>query len=43
MALLWGALLLGEQITVSMIFGFALIITGIAVTNWRQKTRPAAV
>lgn len=42
MALLWGALLLGEQVTASMIFGFALIITGIAVTNWRQKTRSAA-
>lgn len=39
MALLWGALLLGEQITTSMILGFALIITGIAVSNWRRKRK----
>ncbi len=41
MALIWGALLLGEQITASMVVGFVLIITGIAVSNWRQKPRDA--
>jgi drug/metabolite transporter (DMT)-like permease len=39
MALLWGALLLGEQVTVSMIAGFVLVIAGIAVTNWRRRPR----
>lgn len=37
MALIWGALLLDEQVTVSMIAGFALVIAGIAITNWRSR------
>ena len=37
MALLWGAVLLGEPVTVSMIAGFALVIVGIATTNWRPR------
>ena len=36
MALLWGAVLLGEPITASMVIGFALVILGIAITNWRR-------
>lgn len=39
MALVWGALLLDEQVTVSMIAGFALVITGIAITNWRFRAQ----
>ena len=42
MALIWGALLLGEQITPAILVGFALVIAGIAVANWpRHKTVPA--
>lgn len=37
MALLWGAVLLGEPVTTSMVVGFALIIVGIATTNWPQQ------
>ncbi len=37
MALLWGAVLLGEPVTTSMIVGFALVIVGIATTNWRPR------
>lgn len=37
MALLWGAVLLGEPVTVSMAVGFALVIVGIATTNWRRR------
>ncbi len=37
MALLWGAVLLGEPVTASMIIGFVLIIVGIATTNWPQR------
>lgn len=41
MALLWGAVLLGEQVTVEMVAGFALVIAGICVTNWqRRQVRP---
>lgn len=36
MALLWGAVLLGEPVTASMLVGFGLVIVGIATTNWRQ-------
>lgn len=35
-ATLGGALFLGEQITVLMAFGMALIIAGIAILNWRR-------
>jgi drug/metabolite transporter (DMT)-like permease len=37
MALLWGAVLLGEPVTPSMAAGFALVIVGIATTNWPQR------
>lgn len=37
MALLWGAVLLSEPVTTSMIIGFSLVIVGIAVTNWRRR------
>jgi drug/metabolite transporter (DMT)-like permease len=37
MALVLGAVLLGEPVTTSMIVGFVLVIIGIAITNWRQK------
>ena len=36
MALLLGAVLLGEPVTTSMVIGFALVLLGIAVTNWRR-------
>ncbi len=36
MALLLGAVLLGEPVTPSMVAGFALVIIGIAITNWRR-------
>jgi drug/metabolite transporter (DMT)-like permease len=42
MALIWGAVLLGEQITPAILVGFALVIAGIAVTNWRRRSRGAA-
>ncbi|MEP4378170.1 MAG: DMT family transporter [Alphaproteobacteria bacterium] len=38
MALFWGALLLGEQITLAILIGFALVIAGIAVANWPKKS-----
>lgn len=41
MALLWGAVLLGEPVTVSMIVGFALVLVGIATTNWRPRRSSA--
>ncbi len=41
MALLWGAVLLGEPVTASMIVGFALVIVGIATTNWRPRRSTA--
>ncbi|MDA0784738.1 MAG: DMT family transporter [Proteobacteria bacterium] len=42
MALIWGAVLLDEKITTSMLVGFVLVIAGIAVTNWPQrKATPA--
>ena len=41
MALLLGAILLGEPVTVSMVIGFALVIVGIAVTNWRRDRASA--
>ena len=37
MALLWGAVLLGEPVTTSMVFGFVLVLIGIAIANWRQR------
>lgn len=37
MALLWGAVLLGEPVTTSMIVGFVLVLVGIATTNWRPR------
>lgn len=38
MAMVWGAALLGEQVTAEMVAGFVLVIIGIAVTNWRRRT-----
>ena len=40
MALLWGAVLLGEPVTAAMIGGFVLVLIGIAVTNWRRGGQP---
>ncbi|MBO6783904.1 MAG: DMT family transporter [Alphaproteobacteria bacterium] len=40
MALFWGAVLLDERITVTMLAGFALVIAGIAVTNWQRRPKP---
>ncbi len=41
MALLWGSILLGEEVTVEMVAGFVLVIAGILVTNWqRRPARP---
>jgi len=37
MALFWGAILLGEDVTVEMLIGFALVICGIAIANWRRR------
>lgn len=36
MALLWGAVLLSEPVTMPMAVGFGLVIIGIATTNWRR-------
>lgn len=36
MALTWGALLLGEPITMPTTVGFALVLSGIAIANWRR-------
>lgn len=36
MALTWGAVLLGEPVTTSMAVGLALVLSGIAVANWRR-------
>lgn len=40
MALVWGAVLLDEPATMSMIVGFILVIIGIATTNWRPRQTP---
>ena len=37
MALFWGTILLGEDVTVEMLIGFALVICGIAIANWRRR------
>ena len=37
MALTWGALLLGELVTVSMVAGFLLVLLGIAISNWHLE------
>ncbi|MEH6752950.1 MAG: EamA family transporter [Alphaproteobacteria bacterium] len=37
MALFWGAILLGEDVTVEMLIGFGLVICGIAIANWRRR------
>jgi len=37
MALVWGAVLLGENVTPEMIAGFVLVITGIAAANWPRR------
>lgn len=42
MAMIWGALLLDEQITVAILIGFALVLAGIAVTNWPRRKPTAA-
>jgi len=43
MALFWGAILLGEDVTVEMLIGFALVICGIAIANWRRRAAREAV
>jgi drug/metabolite transporter (DMT)-like permease len=43
MALFWGAILLGEDVTVEMLIGFALVICGIAIANWRRHAAREAV
>lgn len=42
MALLWGAVFLGEPVTTPMIVGFGLVIVGIATTNWRRGRTDAS-
>ena len=42
MALFWGAILLGEDVTVEMLIGFALVICGIAIANWRRRAARGA-
>ena len=42
MALIWGAVLLGEQITPAILVGFAMVIAGIAVTNWQRRAGGSA-
>ncbi len=37
MALLLGAALLGEPVTVSMVVGFVIVLAGIAITNWPRR------
>lgn len=37
MALVWGAVLLGEDVTLEMVAGFALVIVGIAAANWPRR------
>jgi drug/metabolite transporter (DMT)-like permease len=39
----WGALLLDEQITLMMLFGGALVLSGVALANSRPTGRLAAV
>lgn len=39
MALIWGSVLLDEQVTVTMIVGFVLVIAGIAITNWQRRPK----
>ena len=39
MAMLWGSVLLGERVTLAMIIGFVLVISGIAVTNWQRRPK----
>ena len=41
MALLWGAVLLGEKVTIEMIAGFGLVLMGIAIANWRRRFKDA--
>ena len=41
-SIVWGALLLGERLTVSDFVGFALILAGLAVINGLVARRPAA-
>ena len=41
MAMVWGAVLLGEAVTTEMVAGFVLVIIGIAVTNWRRRKAQA--
>jgi drug/metabolite transporter (DMT)-like permease len=36
-ASLLGVLVLGEQITIGMVAGMALIILGIALINWHRR------
>jgi drug/metabolite transporter (DMT)-like permease len=42
MALIWGALLLDEQITFAILAGFVLVIAGVAVANWPRKGAAAS-
>lgn len=39
MALLLGAVLLGEEVTAEMIAGFVLVIVGIIIANWRRRSK----
>jgi len=39
MALIWGSVLLDEEVTVTMIVGFILVISGIAITNWQRRDK----
>jgi len=39
MALIWGSILLDEQVTFAMIVGFVLVIAGIAITNWQRRPK----
>jgi len=41
-AFAWGALLLDEQITLGVLFGGALVLSGVALANSRRSTRVTA-
>jgi len=42
MALVWGAVLLGEPVTGAMVAGFSLVLLGIAIANWQRRRRSGA-
>ena len=39
MALVWGSVLLDEQVTKAMVVGLVLVISGIAITNWQRRPK----